>query len=130
MALSFWFSLITNVLTECVWLKIYLKSLLKESQIFCGKLLQTEKERIGFAPLKNYLTWWLFTEVSEKTKVRVETYHVQNNVTIRLNRSTERKYKRTNTERTMLTEKNPHPVPHDNSWNFKRANLAATLANL
>jgi len=29
-------------------------------------------------------------EVSEKTKVRVDTYHVQNDVTIRLNRSIER----------------------------------------
>jgi len=37
-------------------------------------------------------------------KVRVDTYYVQNDVTIRLNRSTERKYyKRTNNERTMVT---------------------------
>jgi len=28
---------------------MYLKSLLKESKIFRGKLLQTEKERIDFA---------------------------------------------------------------------------------
>jgi len=38
----------------------------------------------------------------------------------------ERKYKRTNNERTMVTEQNPHLVPHDN----KRANLAVTRANL
>jgi len=48
-ALSFWFSLIANVFILNAWLKIYLKSLLKQSQIFCGKLLQTEKERIDFA---------------------------------------------------------------------------------
>jgi len=40
---------------------------------------------------------------------------VQSDVTIRVNRSTERKYKRTNNECTMATEQNPHRVPHDNS---------------
>jgi len=30
-------------------IKIYLKSLLKESHIFCRKLLQTENQRIDFA---------------------------------------------------------------------------------
>jgi len=44
-------------------------------------------------------------EVSEKTKVCVDKYYVQDDVTIRLNRSTERKYKWTNNERTMVTEK-------------------------
>jgi len=38
---------------------------------------------------------------------------VQNDVTIRLNRSIERKYKRANNERTVVTEKNPHLVPHE-----------------
>jgi len=45
----------------------------------------------------------------------VDTYHVQNDVTIRLNTSSERKYKRTKNERTMVTEQNPHLVPRDNS---------------
>jgi len=40
---------------------------------------------------------------------------VQNDVTIRLNRSTEQKYKRTNNERTMVIDQNPHLVPHDYS---------------
>jgi len=43
----------------------------------------------------------------------VDTYYVQNDVTIRLNRSIERKYKRTNNERMMVIEQNPHQVPHD-----------------
>ena len=30
----------------------------------------------------------------------------------------------------MVTEQNPHLVPHDNSLKFKRANLAGTRANL
>jgi len=55
--------------------------------------------------------------------LRIDTYHVQNDATIRLNRSIERKYKRTNNERTMITEQNPHFVPHDNTWKFKRAYL-------
>jgi len=38
---------------------------------------------------------------------------VQNDVTIRLNGSIERSYKWTNHERTMATEQNPHPVPHE-----------------
>jgi len=49
------------------------------------------------------------------TKVCVDTYYVQNDVTIPLNRSIERKYERTNNEHTMVTEQNPHLVPHDNS---------------
>jgi len=64
-------------------------------------------------PLKNYLTWWL--KVSEKTKVCVDTYNVKNEVTIRLNSSIKLKYQRTNNKRTMVTEKNLHLVPHDNS---------------
>jgi len=40
---------------------------------------------------------------------------MQNDVTILLNMSIERKYKRTNHERTMVNEQNPHLVPHDNS---------------
>jgi len=55
---------------------------------------------------------------------------VLNKVTIRLNRTIEREYKRTNNERTMVTEQNPHLAPLDNSWKFKRANLAVTRANL
>jgi len=55
---------------------------------------------------------------------------VQNDVTIRVNRSIERKYKRTNNEHTMVTEQNKHLVPHDNSWTFKCATLAVTRANL
>jgi len=51
---------------------------------------------------------------------------MQNDATIRLNRSIERKYERTNNECTIVTEQNPHLVPHDNSWKFKRANLAVT----
>jgi len=35
--------------------KSTLKSLLNESQIFCGKLLQTEKERIDFANNRSLL---------------------------------------------------------------------------
>ena len=101
--------------------------------------MQTEKERIDFAKnhslymnytsqlinelvsnygirLKNYLTWQLFfNQVSEKTKVRVDPCYVQNDATIRLNRSIERNYKRTNNERTMVTEHNRHLVPHDNT---------------
>jgi len=57
-------------------------------------------------------------------------YHVQNDVTIRLNRSTERKNKRTNNERTMVTEQNPHLLPHNISWKFQRADLAVTRFNL
>jgi len=57
-------------------------------------------------------------------------YYVQNDVTIRLNRSIERKYKRTNNECTVVNEQNAHLVPHDNSWKFKRANLAVTGAHL
>jgi len=64
------------------------------------------------------------------TNDRVDTCHVQNDLTIRLNRSIERKYKRTNNERTMVTEQNPHLVPHDNSWKFKRANLPVTRSTL
>jgi len=30
----------------------------------------------------------------------------------------------------MVTEKNPHLVPHGNSWKFKRANLAVTRPNM
>jgi len=30
----------------------------------------------------------------------------------------------------MVTEQNPYLVSHDNSWKFKRANLAVTRANL
>ena len=70
------------------------------------------------------------SQVSEKTKVPVDRYYVQNGVAIRLNRSTQRKYKRTNKERTMVTEQTPHLVPHDNSWTFKRANLVVTRSNL
>jgi len=56
---------------------------------------------------------------------------VQNDVTIRLNRSTERNYKRTNRERTVVNEQNPHlVVPHDNSLKLKHAILAVTRANL
>jgi len=33
---------------------------------------------------------------------------------IRLNRSIERKFKQTNNDRMMVTEQNPHHVPHDN----------------
>jgi len=40
---------------------------------------------------------------------------VQNDVTIRLNRSIEQKYKPTNNERAMVTEQTPHLVPQDNS---------------
>jgi len=40
--------LITDVFKLNIY-EIYLKSFRKESQIFCGKLLQTEKERIDFA---------------------------------------------------------------------------------
>ena len=49
---------------------------------------------------------------------------------IRLNRSIERKFKQTNNERMMVTEQNPHHVPHDNGWMFKRADLAVTRPNL
>ena len=55
---------------------------------------------------------------------------MQNDATIRLNRSIERKYKLTNNERTMVTEQNPHLVAHANSWKVKSANLAVTRANL
>jgi len=56
---------------------------------------------------------------------------VQNDVTIRLNRSIERKYKRTNSKHTkQWSVKKPALVPHDNSWKFKRAYLALTCANL
>ena len=48
--------------------KILLKAASKGKPNICRNLLQTEKDRIGFAPLKNYLTWQLFNEVSEKTK--------------------------------------------------------------
>jgi len=37
----------------------------------------------------------------------MDNYYMQNDVTIRPNRSIERKYKRTNDERTMVTEQNP-----------------------
>jgi len=30
----------------------------------------------------------------------------------------------------MVTEQNPHLVPYDDSWKFKRDNLAVTRANL
>jgi len=30
----------------------------------------------------------------------------------------------------MVTEQNPHLVPHDEKWKFKRVNLAVTRANL
>jgi len=33
---------------------------------------------------------------------------IQNDVTIRVNRSIERNYKRTNNERTVVSEQNPH----------------------
>jgi len=54
---------------------------------------------------------------------------------IRLNRSIERNYKlykRTNNERTLVSEQNPHLVPHDrpNSLKFERANLAVSRATL
>jgi len=49
---------------------------------------------------------------------------------IRLNRSIEQKYKRTNHGRTIVIEQNLHLVPHDNSWKFKRTNLAVARANL
>jgi len=55
---------------------------------------------------------------------------MQNDVTIRLNRLIERKYKRANNERTMVTEQNPHLVPHDNSWKIKRGNLAFPCTKL
>ena len=74
--------------------------------------------------------WQLLNQVSEKTKVRVDTCYVQNDVTIHLNRSTERKHRWTNNERTMVNEQNPHLVPHDNCSKFKSANLTATRANL
>ena len=67
-------------------------------------------------------------QVSEKTEVRVDTYYGQNGVTILVNRSFERCYKRTNNERTVVSDQNPHLVPHDNRWKFKRANLAVTRA--
>jgi len=57
----------------------------------------------------------VINQVSEKTKVRVDTYYGQNDVTISLNRSVERCYKRTNNERTMVSKQNQHLVPHDNS---------------
>jgi len=41
-------------------------------------------------------------------KHRVDTYYEQNDVTIRLNRSTERSYKRTTNERMVVSEQNPH----------------------
>jgi len=44
--------------------------------------------------------------------------------------STERKYKRTNNERTVVTEQNPQLVPHDSSWKYKRSNLAVTRPSL
>jgi len=53
-------------------------------------------------------------QVSEKTEVRVDTYYGQNGVTILVNRSFERCYKRTNNERTVVSDQNPHLVPHDN----------------
>jgi len=49
---------------------------------------------------------------------------------IRLNRSVEQKYKRTSNKRTMVTEQNPHPVPHDNSWKFKGAKSGVTRGTL
>jgi len=55
---------------------------------------------------------------------------VPNHLTIRLNRLIERKYKRTTNERTMVSEQNPHLVPQDNNWKFKRANLAVTRDSL
>jgi len=55
---------------------------------------------------------------------------VPNKVTIRLNKSTERKYKKTNNKRAVVNEQNPHLVPLDNSRKFKRANLVVTRANL
>jgi len=60
----------------------------------------------------------------------VDTSCVQNDITIRLNRSIERKYKRTNNGRTMVNEQSPRLVPHDSSCKFKRANLAVTRSNL
>jgi len=49
---------------------------------------------------------------------------------IRLNRLIERKYNRTNNKPMMVTEQNPHLVPHGNDWKFKRANLSVARANL
>ena len=39
-------------------------------------------------------------------------------------------YKRTNNECPVVNEQNPHLVPPDNSWKFKRANFAVKRANL
>jgi len=55
---------------------------------------------------------------------------VQIDITIRLNRSIEQKYKWTNNEHSMVTEQNPHLVPHNNSWKFKHVDLAVTHPNL
>jgi len=38
----------------------------------------------------------------------LDTYYVQNAVMIHVNRSIERKYKRTTNERMMVTKQNPH----------------------
>jgi len=64
--------------------------------------------------------------VNEKTKVCVHTYYVQNDVTIHVNRSVERKYKK-DQQRTYDSHQ-AKPTPHDNSWKFKNANLAVTHA--
>jgi len=53
---------------------------------------------------------------------------MQNDVSIRLNRSIEQKYKRTNNEHAMVSEQKPHLMPHDNSGKIKRANLAVIPA--
>jgi len=61
----------------------------------------------------------------------VDTYYGQNDVTIRLNTVGQlNDGKRTNNERMVVSEPNPHLVPHCNSWKFKRAYLAVTRANL
>jgi len=54
---------------------------------------------------------------------------VQNDVTIRLNRSLERKYKQANNERTVVNEQNPPLVPHDNISNALIWPLHAPICN-
>jgi len=50
-------------------------------------------------------------------------------ITIGLNMSIERGYKRANNERTVVSEQNSN-LPPDNSLKFKRADLAVTRATL
>jgi len=58
---------------------------------------------------------------------RLETYHVQNDVTIPLSKSCEGKYKRISNKRHQRSASKTRVLaPHDNSWKFKRADLTAT----